>query len=545
MAAIEVATFEQLATVLSQLATNYSNLFVDYFNIFYNPEPMDVTIQYYDDEGILQTITIPNRAKDRAYILNGNGSPEGSKSAAKGSIYQDLTNGDAYVKQSTSTDDIGWSKFISASDLEDFLVQGSGSPEGSVTLPKGVLYVDRASAALYMKTTATGNTGWAMISADTSALANRDLSNLTTAGEGHFANLSLNNLNATGQALISGKENSANKIIEFITSGQGANVDNTHYPSAKLAYDTIMNTTNLLANRDLSNLNTEGERRFVGMDQVRDCILEASGGLPSSSGNIITLPAGTILLCANGVTNTNAVNNTRVTLGSALSVSEAYTATDGVLNATVFYNNTSSSLFYIKSSQYFRQIYAPSGFTEMLWYNPSDNTYKHTSDSGTTWTTYSMAEIGRFSTTETGAIDKFYPYHPIVVSTQDEVINKVDKDDLVETIGIMYANKVGTEWIRIWTDGWCEQGGAKAFMSAATLSTQNLSFIYDFIDTTYTLLLSSSDVSGTTVNGVELGWGLKTPSGFKFGLNEGFALDQVLNWYACGFLDMDKFNETL
>lgn len=422
MAQIDVASFAQIATILSQLATNYSNLYVDYYNIFYNPEPMDVTIQYYDNAGNLQEITIPNRAKDRAYILNGEGEPEGNISGAKGSIYQDLTNGDAYIKQSEATDDSGWSKLISASDLEDFLIQGSGTPEGVVSSPKGVLYVDRSAAALYIKTTATGNIGWFMISADTTNLADRNLSNLLPDGQNRFADRNLDNLGAGGQIKLANKENIASKITQFIPSGSGQNVNDTNYPSAKLVYDTITNDVSLLANKDLSNLNTEGERHFVGMDQVRDCILEAPGGLPSSSSNIITLPAGTILLCANGVTNTNAVNNLRVTLSNSAIVSEQYTASDGVLTAVVFYDNTTPTiLFYIESSKYFRQRYAPNTYTEMLWYNPDNNTYKYTTDSGTTWVSHLMTEIGRFTTTATGAIDTFTPYHPLVVATQADI----------------------------------------------------------------------------------------------------------------------------
>ena len=212
MATIDVPSFEQIATILSQLATNYSNLFADYYNLFYNPTPMDVTIQLYDDEGNLSTITIPNRAKDRNYILNGSGAPEGNVSAAKGSVYQDLTDGTAYIKQFANTDNTGWSELMTLELLENYLIQGSGSPEGVVSAPKGVLFIDRASAALYIKVTSTGNTGWDLISANTATLADVNLSNLTEVGENHFANLSLNNLNTAGSALIAGKENVSNKV---------------------------------------------------------------------------------------------------------------------------------------------------------------------------------------------------------------------------------------------------------------------------------------------------------------------------------------------
>ena len=184
--AIELATFEQIATILSQLATNYSNIFVDYFDIFYSPDPKNVTLQYYDETGKLNTITIPNRAMDRAYILNGSGQPEGFVSGQAGALYQDLTNGDVYIKQVSASDVNGWQKIICLADLENSISKGAGSPEGVVVRNKGALYIDTNASSMYIKSSSTGNTGWELISIDTSALANTDLSNLTPLGEEHL-----------------------------------------------------------------------------------------------------------------------------------------------------------------------------------------------------------------------------------------------------------------------------------------------------------------------------------------------------------------------
>ena len=67
---------------------------------------MDVTFQMFDESGMLQTYTIPNRAKDMENILNSDsaevsGSPEGHVEAGRGVIFQDLTNGDLYIKKTS------------------------------------------------------------------------------------------------------------------------------------------------------------------------------------------------------------------------------------------------------------------------------------------------------------------------------------------------------------------------------------------------------------------------------------------------------------
>ena len=55
-----MADLEQIETVLAKLQNNYSELARTWYNIFYNTTPMDVTIKFYNEEGNIQTQTIPN-----------------------------------------------------------------------------------------------------------------------------------------------------------------------------------------------------------------------------------------------------------------------------------------------------------------------------------------------------------------------------------------------------------------------------------------------------------------------------------------------------
>ena len=424
MAQIEVASFAQIATVLSQLATNYSNLFADYYNLFYNPNPMDVTVELYDDEGNLTSITIPNRAKDRTYILNGNGNPEQTVSAVKGSIYQDLQNGDVYVKQFDTSNSTGWRELMTISGMSDFLIQSSGNPNGSVTAKKGVLYIDKATAELYIKSTDSGNTGWNKISLNTEGFANTSLDNLVEnvpdKGADRFANKDLSNLTSTGENRFAEKEDITNKVTTIANTST-----DTEYPSAKATYNFVVDTTpTLAADKNLSNLNQEGEDHFVRpLNQVRDCIFKAPNGLPSASGNIISLPQGTILLCADGVDDNRASVNEKITTISPLNTTVNWTSPK---NGMVFFNGTNNSLIYISTEEYFRQIAQPSiSTTNGIWYNPNTNDYKITSNSGSTWTKIKAAEIGRFTTNGSGVISSFYPYHPLRVALEDDLNNIV------------------------------------------------------------------------------------------------------------------------
>ena len=177
---INIATFEQIATILSKLATNYSNMALTFYNVFYNPTPMDVTFQMFDEAGVLQTYTIPNRAKDRNLILNGEGSPEGAIAGGYGTIYQDTSNGEIYAKE-TPNGNTGWNVLITKNILDTFIMHGNGSPEGVVEAERGVLYIDQTSVQLYFKATSTGTTGWF-------TLLDRAVIDAGTSGSGSITN---------------------------------------------------------------------------------------------------------------------------------------------------------------------------------------------------------------------------------------------------------------------------------------------------------------------------------------------------------------------
>lgn len=259
-----IPTYEQIATILMKLASNYSSIASVFQKVFYDTEPADVDIQIYNEAGELVTYTIPNRAKDLQNLLSGSGTPEGSIAGVKGTLYQDMTNGDLYIKETPDGKD-GWNQITTNTYLKNIFIQGNGDPNGSVVAEKGILYIDVDRASLYIKTTVSGNTGWQQISATVSAFANTDLSNLSEDGNNKFAdtslsnitetarlliqstatsasaNKSLSNLSGDGQAKFDAKENVRNKVTTISASST-----NTQYPSAKCVYDLIGDVERLI-----------------------------------------------------------------------------------------------------------------------------------------------------------------------------------------------------------------------------------------------------------------------------------------------------------
>ena len=161
MADVEIS---DLVELLSRLQLNYTKLAQSWFDIFYNPLPMDIEIEFYNADGTeKQNYVIPNRAKDRTYVIPGEYNPEGKIIANMGALYLDRTCGEIYIKTLANQTNDGWVKLISQSELNKYISHGYGSPEDIVVGTMGQLYVDQTSGYLYMKRSETGSKGWERI----------------------------------------------------------------------------------------------------------------------------------------------------------------------------------------------------------------------------------------------------------------------------------------------------------------------------------------------------------------------------------------------
>lgn len=509
---LTIPTFEQISVVLSRLATDYNNMARIFYDIFYNETPMTVTLKMFDESGTLQTYEIPNRAMDREFIINGDNSPEGQVSGALGALYQDLANGNLYVKQ-TPEGTTGWSKVLVLSDLETMLIQGQGSPEGVQFATRGTLYVDKVNAGVYLKTTETGTEGWQIVSANTTVLADRSLSNLTEAGEAHFANPSLSNLSTQGQRLLDNKESISNKVTELT-----AESTDIQYPSAKAVYNAVTGTTEPLANRSLSNLTEAGEYHFLGLKQTRDCVLSAPQGVLSYSGSTITLPYRMILLGANGLTEDGKPNNVEVTITSEKRTTLNWiSAGEGI----IFYDLTNGILRYCNVNSFFITEDTPETVdSRAIWFNPVNYTYCF--KDGELWTQVVMAEVGHFKTDEVGEISVWDPVYPIKLSTQEDLYEKANRDlsnvkNITQVRVVTEAVKSGATWRRVYDDKWCECGGV-------TNSGSTVTFPYPFIDNVPTVVAS-------TLNGYAY-YSAKSATSVTLVSSSGSSVD----WVARGYL---------
>jgi len=117
-----------IADKLSALTTAYTSLYGSYYDLFINTTAKDVTLKAYDIDGVLQTVTVPNRAKDKVQtvISSGNGSPEGSIVASIGAFYIDkATVPISLYYKSTGEGNTGWALTASQSNLNTHIADSS------------------------------------------------------------------------------------------------------------------------------------------------------------------------------------------------------------------------------------------------------------------------------------------------------------------------------------------------------------------------------------------------------------------------------------
>lgn len=105
--------------------------------------------------------------------------------------------------------------------------------------------------------------------------------------------------------------------------------------------------------------------------------------------------------------------------------------------------------------------------------------------------------------------------------------NTVDDNSLHAYIISSYHS--GTSWYRVYSDGWCEQGGS------ITTSDGTIIFLKEFIDTNYTFISQASDIDDYAITVST--WGNKTKSSIQVrcGYN-GTAYSKEISWEAKGYI---------
>ena len=161
------------------------------------------------------------------------------------------------------------------------------------------------------------------------------------------------------------------------------------------------------------------------------------------------------------------------------------------------------------------------------YYATDTNKYYHTSGSTTAnWVQRYSAIVARTigdGTNMTGYVPK-------------QATSLVDYNSLTDVQCVVQTYVNGSSWYRIYSDGWCEQGGIATGLS--TNATNEVSLLKSYINTNYVVIANGNTTSQTGSSGVDvIHSAAKTTS--KFNITHDFTGNYQVNkanWYACGYI---------
>lgn len=164
---------------------------------------------------------------------------------------------------------------------------------------------------------------------------------------------------------------------------------------------------------------------------------------------------------------------------------------------------TADSYLTLNSSGAFNQFRAdwvheseepPTSSTSMFWFRPSANKLYYTTNSGSTWAEHKTIFPVRVTNTK-GVLSNFQPKQPF---------RAVDYNDYINTPHITEPYVSGTSWYRVYSDGWCEQGGFISSVTANSLNSATITFLKPFKNTNYFVSLEevkNNNTSNETATG--------------------------------------------
>lgn len=198
---------------------------------------------------------------------------------------------------------------------------------------------------------------------------------------------------------------------------------------------------------------------------------------------IFALP-GTVVSMPNGKEENGVLKNTEVEITSVRTV------TLGSADTTDYIGYLSpTGIDYMLATNYYESAIPPTnknGYA--MWLNTQDNHFyvKNFSVSGSEWELVdALGNVCKF-TTSSGKITKF---------ESKSVLSLLDTNtfNLVPHIVETWSN--GTSWYRLYSDGWCEQGGRLYYPSSSQECVITLHKPY--INTNYTLTTTTGDFNGS------------------------------------------------
>lgn len=120
------------------------------------------------------------------------------------------------------------------------------------------------------------------------------------------------------------------------------------------------------------------------------------------------------------------------------------------------------------------------------------------------------------------------PFNIDAIAT--DLNNKMDRDGLNSLASVCVESyQSGNSWYRVYSDGWCEQGGE---VSATNQVNTTVNLLKNYTNTNYQVQVTYNSTGTGAVGGAPSGANLKSTSSFAVGTGGG-----NYAWYTCGYIN--------
>lgn len=241
---------------------------------------------------------------------------------------------------------------------------------------------------------------------------------------------------------------------------------------------------------------------------------------------IYALP-GTVVSMPNGKEENGVLKNTEVEITSLRTV------TLGSAETTDYIGYLSpNGIDYMLATNYYESVVPPTnknGYA--LWLNTQDNHFyvKNFSVSGSEWELVdALGNICKF-TTSSGTITKF---------ESKGVLSLLDTNTFNLVPHIVETFISGTSWYRLYSDGWCEQGGITGII--ADYGTTTVTLLKPFVNINYTITkgtMMPSDGDDSSYNDASvIRYATRTTNSFQIYNRGATNGGRYVNWKASGYV---------
>lgn len=248
-------------------------------------------------------------------------------------------------------------------------------------------------------------------------------------------------------------------------------------------------------------------------------------------GSHIWMDKGVKVLVANGINDDGTIKNEEIVTPNVIVARGLASGTRSDLIPFLRKYPTSNQLqiYPIAKANFLGELdYVPTVGAGFQWYFNTREMKWYMHEAGATeWVSAPYYNISPTITVVNNVITSFQPYKPFRAVDYDDYSKTVDMVNLHNKAYITETYVNGTSWYRMWSDGWCEQGG-----QFETGTNHTITFLKSYI-TEPTVLMGHVSARAAEGYARELYPNLVTKT--QFTITNANVAGVHTKWYACGY----------